>query len=52
MLTNRMRKLYTLNLVYKHEVIKMKGLKGWPFEPFDGEVEPLEGDGMGPGNPH
>jgi len=31
----------------------MKGLKGWPFEPLDGEVNPLggEGPGAGPGFP-
>ena len=53
MLTNGMRKVYTLIFVYKHEVIKMKGLKGWPFEPLGDEVKPLEedGPGAGPGKP-
>jgi len=35
-----------------HEVKKMKGLKGWPFEPLDGDVKPCGGDGAGPGNTH
>jgi len=53
MLTNSMRKLYSVNFVYGHEVIKMKELKGWPFEPLDGDVEPLgEGSGGGPGMPN
>jgi len=26
----------------------MKELKGWPFEPLDGDVEPLGGPGGGP----
>ena len=30
----------------------MKELKGWPFEPLDGEVDPLGGEGAGPGNPY
>ena len=34
------------------EVMKMKELKGWPFEPLDGDVEPLGGgSGGGPGMP-
>jgi len=43
MLTNRMQKVYTLNFVYMYEVIKMKELKGWPFEPLDGDIKPLGG---------
>jgi len=27
----------------------MKELKGWPFEPFDGEVNPCDGIGNGSG---
>ena len=30
----------------------MQELKGWPFEPLDGEVDPLGGEGPGPGNPY
>ena len=53
MLTNRMRKVYTLIFVYKHEVIKMKELKGWPFEPLGDPDADLcgEGEGAGPGLP-
>jgi len=30
----------------------MKELKGWPFEPLDGEIDPCGiGDGLGPGPP-
>ncbi len=53
MLTNRMRKVYSVIFVYEHEVIKMKELKGWPFETLGDDVEPLEeeGPGGGPGKP-
>ena len=27
----------------------MKGLKGWPFEPLGDPINPLGGDGEGPG---
>ncbi len=49
MLTKSMRKVYTIIFVYKHEAIKMKEMKGWPFEPLgDGEIEPCGGgDGFG-----
>jgi len=30
----------------------MQELNGWPFEPFDGEVDPMGGEGAGPGNPY
>jgi len=48
-----MRKVYTLNFVYKNEVIKMKELKGWPFEPLGDPDADLcgEGEGAGPGLP-
>ncbi len=53
MLSNRMQKVYTAIFVYKHEVIKMKELKSWPFETLGDDVEPLEeeGPGAGPGLP-
>jgi len=27
----------------------MKGLKGWPFEPLDGDIKPMNEGGQGPG---
>jgi len=27
-------------------------LKGWPFEPVGDHVEPMGGEGAGPGNPY
>jgi len=29
----------------------MKGLKGWPFEPLNGNIKPLGGEGAGSGHP-
>jgi len=29
----------------------MKELKGWPFEPLDGDVAPCDGGGPGTGPP-
>jgi hypothetical protein len=28
-----------------NEVIKMKDMKGWPFEPLDGGIHPMGGGG-------
>ena len=40
-----------VELPKRNEVINMK-LKGWPFKPMDGTINPLEiGGGAGPGNP-
>ena len=37
-----------LNAQNPYEVIKMKDMKGWPFEPLDGDVKPLGGGGGPP----
>jgi len=41
-------KLYCENSQKETEVKTMKELKGWPFEPLDGDVEPCGGVGPGP----
>ena len=40
-----------LNAQNFHEVIKMKDMKGWPFEPLDGDIKPLGGGSGVPPNP-
>jgi len=42
-------KLYCEKSHKETEVKTMKELKGWPFDPLDGDVEPCDGVGNGPG---